>query len=61
MQQQLLLLVLMLVMNDAGADGGTSYDVDVETEGRGLLPTTGQRLIRTRYMVVRNYYMIKAC
>ena len=38
----------MLVMNDAGADGGTSYDVDVETEGRGLLPT-GQRLIRTRY------------
>ena len=35
-------------MNDAGADGGTSYDVDVETEG-GLLPTTGQRLIRTRY------------
>ena len=27
----------------------TSYDVDVETEGRGLLPTTGQRLIRTRY------------
>ena len=35
---------MMLVL-----DGGTSYDVDVETEGRGLLPTTGQRLIRTRY------------